>query len=220
MGGFRSDMSGAKALYLEELCKATGNSFIRFDYSGHGESDGEFEKCTIGKWKKDALQIIEELTNDEIIIIGSSMGGWIGLLAALEVKKRVKGFIGIAAAPDFTEDLIWNEFDEFTQKKLERDGLVLMPNCYDDQEPYPITQELIEEGRKHLLLRGEIKLNCPIRLLQGMDDEDVPYETAGSIAECLTSKDVEVHLIKNASHRFSEPENLELLKNTLLELLK
>lgn len=217
--GFRSDMEGSKATFLEEVCKELGLSFVRFDYSGHGESEREFEDCTIGTWKEDAIKVLDELTTGPQILVGSSMGGWISLLAALERKKKVKAIIGIAAAPDFTEDLLWDKFDEFRQKKLEVDGVIKIPNCYDDEEPYPITLKLVEEGREHLLLRGEIDLTCPVRLLHGMDDEDVPYETACDLAEMLKSDDVEVHLIKNAGHRFSEPEQLELLKKTLISLV-
>ena len=219
LSGFRSDMEGNKALYLEGVCKNLKLGFIRFDYSGHGKSGGKFEDCTIGTWLKDALKVIDELTSGEVILVGSSMGGWIALLAALKRKKRIKALIGIAAAPDFTEDLIWQKLDEFSKHKMLRDGVLKMPNCYDDGEPYPITQKLIEEGRKHLLLRGKINLTCPIRLLHGMADEDVPFETSVKIAQNVKSKNVEVHLLKNSGHRMSEPNELELLKQNLLSIL-
>lgn len=219
LSGFRSDMKGNKAVYLEGICKKLGLGFVRFDYSGHGQSDRDFRDCTIGMWVKDALAVIDELTTGKIILVGSSMGGWIALLAALKRKSRVKGIVGIAAAPDFTQDLIWEELDEFSRHKMLRDGVLMMPNCYDDKQPYPITLKLIEEGRKHLLLKKPINLNCPIRLLQGMKDEDVPYKTASMIAAQVKSKNVEVHLLKNSGHRMSEPHELELLKTKLLELI-
>ena len=218
-GGFRSDKEGSKALFLEELCKELGHAFIRFDYFGHGESHGDFVDGTIGQWKDDVIKVLDELTEGPQIIVGSSMGGWLTLLAAKERPKKVKSLIGIASAPDFTEELLWQAFDEFRQKKLEKEGVIQIPNCYEDEEPYPITIKLIEEGREHLLLEDEIKINCPIRLLHGMDDEDVPYEYSTSIAEMVTSDDVEVHLLKDAGHRMSGEKELALLKETLLSLL-
>lgn len=217
--GFRSDMEGTKAVFLEGVCKELGLSYVRFDYSGHGKSGGVFEECTISTWKADALKVIDELTEGELILIGSSMGGWIMLLAALERKSRVKAMLGLAAAPDFTEDLIWAGLDEFSQHKILRDGVLQMPNCYDDGAPYPITLKLIEEGRSHLLLRDKIALTCPMRLIHGMQDEDVPFGTAYEIAKAVESTDIEIHLIKNGGHRLSEPHDLELIKKTLLELI-
>jgi pimeloyl-ACP methyl ester carboxylesterase len=219
MSGFRSDMEGSKAVFLEGVCKKLGLGYVRFDYSGHGKSCGSFEDCTIGTWKADALKVIDELTTGKIILVGSSMGGWVALLAALKRKSRIKAIIGIAAAPDFTEDLIWQQLDEFSKHKMLRDGVLMMPNCYDDKKPYPITLKLIEEGRKHLLLRKPINLTCPMRFLHGMADEDVPYKTSAKIAELVKSKDVKVHLLKKSGHRMSEPKELELLKQSLLELI-
>jgi len=219
LSGFKSDMEGAKALFLESVCQESGNAFIRFDYSGHGKSGGKFEDGTIGQWKNDALKIIDELTKGPLVLVGSSMGGWIMLLAALARPERIKGLVGIAAGPDFTEDLVWNQFSEKQKHEMSETGQVMIENCYDDKEPYQITQNLIEEGRKHLLLQNKIAITCPVRLIQGMKDEDVPYQTAMRIAEKLESEDVEVHLVKNGNHRMSEPENLELLKKTLLAII-
>lgn len=217
--GFRSDMEGTKALYLEDICKEIGQSFIRFDCSGHGKSGGDFKDGTIGQWKNDALKIIDELTDGPVILVGSSMGGWLALLVALERKEKIKAIIGIAAAPDFTEDLMWKALNPKQQKQVIEEGVTLIPNCYDDQEPYPITKNLIEEGRNHLLLQKSINLSCPVRLIQGMKDEDVPYQTANRIAEELVSDDVEISFVEDGDHRMSSPENLELLKYTLLDII-
>ena len=219
LSGFKSDMEGAKALFLESVCKELGQAFIRFDYSGHGKSGGNFAQGTISQWKTDALQIIDELTQGPLILVGSSMGGWIMLLAALARPQRVKALIGIAAAPDFTEDLIWNLFSDEQKRELEKTGQVMIKNCYEDEEPYPITKTLIEDGRKNLLLKNKIPLSCSVRLIQGMKDEDVPYQISLRLAEQLTTEDVEVHLVKNGRHRMSETENLKLLKTVLLSIL-
>ena len=234
-GGFKSDMTGTKAVFLESVCKEIGQGFVRFDYSGHGSSGGKFEDGTIGLWLSDALKVIDELTSGEIILVGSSMGGWIALLAAIARPERVKGIVGVASAPDFTEDLIWNALSEKQKQEVLQNGKTMIPNCYADQAPYPITLELIEEGRKHLLLtphaaldaasktphqvRGVIAVNCPIRLIHGMMDEDVPYQYSEKIANAVTSQNVEVTYIKNGNHRLSEPKNLQLLKEKLLGII-
>ncbi len=218
-GGFRSDMSGSKALFLESLCRELGLSFLRFDYSGHGESEHDFADCTISDWRADTLLALDELTQGEQIIIGSSMGGWLALHAAISRPERIKALVGIAAAPDFTEDLMWNGFDDFTRKKIIRDGQLITPNCYEGEEDYIITHKLIEDGRKNLLLGAPMEINCPIRLLHGMADEDVPHEYASKIAEKITSDDVQIHLLKNSGHRMSAPNELQLLRETLISLL-
>ncbi len=218
LSGFKSDMEGAKALFLESVCREIGHAFIRFDYSGHGKSEGKFEDGTIGQWKNDALKIIDELTEGPLILIGSSMGGWIMLLAALARPERIKALIGIAAAPDFTEDLMWNALDKEQRAELKTTGKVMIADCYGNA-PYPITKNLIEEARNHLLLKSPIDITCPVRLLQGMKDEDVPYQTASQIKERLKSNDVEITLVEGATHRMSEPENLELLKSTLMAII-
>ena len=219
MGGFRSDMTGSKALFLEQTCQELGLGFLRFDYSGHGESDGDFATHTISDWRADALLAFDELTEGEQIIIGSSMGAWLGMHTAIARPERVKAFIGIAAAPDFTEDLIWDKFDNFTREKIQRDGFINMPNCNDGEEPYHITMRLIEDGRKNFLLDAPININCPVRLLHGMADEDVPYTITTKIADKLTSNDVEVHLVKNSTHRMSEAQDLQLLCEALMKLI-
>jgi len=208
--GFKSDMEGGKALALETHCRARGQAFTRFDYRGHGESSHAFEDGTIGKWAADAVAIIDRVTEGPQILVGSSMGGWIMLLAALARPERVAGLVGIAAAPDFTEDLIWQAFDADQRAAMERDGYVEVQNCYDD-EPYRIARPLIEDGRQHLLLRSAIGLDVPVRLIQGMLDEDVPWRTALAIQEKIVSDDVDVVLVKDGGHRLSEPQDLDRL---------
>lgn len=212
--GFKSDMTGGKALALEEYCRIQKRPFLRFDYQGHGESSGNFEEGCIGDWTKDALLALDELTEGPQILVGSSMGGWIMLLTALARKERVAGLIGLAAAPDFTEDLIWGVFDDGQKAAMEHDGCVKIPNCYDE-EPYYITRKLIEDGRNQLLLRDRIALDVPVRLIQGMKDEDVPWDTALKISDCLETNDVEVQLVKDSGHRLSEPHDLARLCRTL-----
>jgi pimeloyl-ACP methyl ester carboxylesterase len=217
LGGFHSDMTGSKAAYLAEWCAARGRAFLRFDYSGHGISGGRFEDGTIGRWAADAATILREQTQGPQILIGSSMGGWIALLLAMREPERVAGLIGIAAAPDFTEELMWAQFPASVRDQIQRDGCWMRPSAYGDN--YPITRALIEDGRKHLILGGAIALDVPIRLLHGQDDPDVPWGHSLRIAACVTGQDVEVTLVKGGDHRLSTPENLALLGRTLGALL-
>jgi pimeloyl-ACP methyl ester carboxylesterase len=217
LGGFHSDMTGSKAAYLAEWCAARGRAYLRFDYSGHGASGGRFEDGSIGRWTVDAAAVLGELTEGPQILVGSSMGGWIALLLALRHPERVAGLIGIAAAPDFTEELMWAQFPEAVRDQIQRDGAWMRPSAYGGD--YPITRALIEDGRKHLILSGPIALGQPIRLLHGQDDPDVPWQHSLRIAERITSQDVEVTLIKGGDHRLSTPENLALLGRTLGALL-
>lgn len=216
--GFKSDMNGGKALALEDHCIEQGRAFLRFDYQGHGESSSEFEEGSIGQWADDAVAVLDGIAEGPQILVGSSMGGWIMLLVALKRKERIAGLLGLAAAPDFTEDLIWDAFDEGQLAAMERDGRVEIPNCYDE-EPYHITKQLVDEGRNQLLLRDRIDLNVPVRLIQGMRDEDVPWETALKLSECLVTDDVEVQLVKDGGHRLSEPHDLARLCQTLDSLI-
>jgi pimeloyl-ACP methyl ester carboxylesterase len=218
LGGFMSDMQGTKAVELERYCRAMGRAFIRFDYQGHGESSGNFADGTIGSWAEDALAVFDECTEGPQILVGSSMGGWTMLLTALARPKRVAGMVGIAAAPDFTEDLMWNRFDDVIRGTLERDGVYYEPSEYGD-EPYTITNALIEDGRNHLLLRRPISLHCPVRLLHGMRDDSVPWMTSSRIAEKLLAEDVRIFLIKDGDHRLSRDQDIARLKLTLDELL-
>ncbi len=219
LGGFMSDMTGTKAMALEDHCRDRGLVYLRFDYLGHGQSSGAFTDGTIGRWAADAIAVIDELTTGPQVLVGSSMGGWIMLLAALARPERVVGLLGLAAAPDFTEELIRQGLDDGQRAALRDHGVVTMPSDYDDT-PYPITRALIEEGRDHLLLGGPIALGCPVRLLQGMADRDVPWKTALTLAEKLAGDDVEVTLIKGGDHRLSEPQDLARLGRTLDALIE
>ena len=219
LGGFMSDMTGTKAMALEDHCRDRGLAFLRFDYLGHGQSSGAFTDGTIGRWADDAVAVIDELSTGPQVLVGSSMGGWIMLLAALARPERVVGLLGLAAAPDFTEELIRQGLDDGQRAALLEDGVITMPSDYDDT-PYPITRTLIEEGRDHLLLGGPIALSCPVRLLQGMADRDVPWRTALTLAEKLAGDDVEVTLIKGGDHRLSEPQDLMRLGRTLDALIE
>ncbi|NQU61813.1 MAG: alpha/beta hydrolase [Rhodospirillales bacterium] len=216
--GFKSDMTGGKALALEEFCQARGQAFLRFDYFGHGASSGDFEDGTIGRWAEDAVLAIDKLTEGPQVLVGSSMGGWIMLLAALARPDRIAGLVGTAAAPDFTEDLLDDQFSAEQKKQMDQQGFVEIPNCYDE-EPYRITKALLDDGRNHLLLGGEIPLDCPVRLIHGDKDEDVPWRTALKIAEKLRATDVETLLVKNGDHRLSEPHDLNRLCKTVERLL-
>ena len=210
-GGFRSDMTGTKALALEALCAQGGRAFTRFDYTGHGASSGDFEDGTIGAWADDAVSIIDHVTEGPLALVGSSMGGWIMVLAALARPERVKGLVGIASAPDFTEDLMWSGATATERRLLEETGRWEQPSDYSE-EPYVVTHRLIEEGRRHLLLRGPIALRCPVHLLHGQRDPDVPWETSLRLAERLEAEDVTIELIKAGDHRLSTPEHLDRIR--------
>jgi pimeloyl-ACP methyl ester carboxylesterase len=218
-GGFHSDMTGTKAAALDRFCAERGLGFLRFDYSGHGESSGDFIDGSISRWTADALAAFDALTEGPQILIGSSMGGWIMLLVALARTARVKALVGIAAAPDFTEELIWNALSETERERLMRDGRIEQPSDYAP-EPYVITRKLIEDGRRHLQLGRRIPLTMPVRLLQGMADPDVPFGTAQRLAEQLDSQDVTVTLVKDGDHRLSRPRDLERLTATIDALLQ
>jgi pimeloyl-ACP methyl ester carboxylesterase len=214
--GFASDMAGTKATTLAEACAAHGRAMLRFDYSGHGISAGRFEDGTIGRWRDDALAVIDHATEGPLILVGSSMGGWIALLAALARPGRLAGLVGIAAAPDFTEDLMWAAMTPAEQARLMAEGMVEAPSEYGP--PLRITRALIEDGRHHLLLRAPIPLACPVRLLHGQRDPDVPWETALRLADRLESEDVRVVLLKDGDHRLSRPADLALLCGLALRL--
>ena len=216
--GFRSDMTGGKALAVESLCRAQGRAFVRFDYTGHGESSGAFVDGTIGRWAEDALLVLDRVAQGPQILVGSSMGGWIALLLARARPGKIVGLVGIAAAPDFTEDLVHDVLDSDAKELLARDGQIVMPSAYDP-EPCIITRRLIEEGRQHLLLGGPIAIDAPVRLIHGLEDHDVPWRTSLRIAERLTSADVEVTLVKNGRHRLSEPADLTRLSAIVAALL-
>ena len=206
-GGFRSNMAGTKALALEAHCTAAGRAFTRFDYRGHGESDGAFTDGTIGGWLEDTLAVLDEVTCKPVVLVGSSMGAWIALLAAQVRPDRVKAIVLVAPAVDFTETLIWERLPAADRAILERDGVWLRQSDYAE-EPDQITLELIEEGRNHLLLGRPIEFDGPVRILHGMADETVPWRFAIRVAEALTGGDVIVTLVKNGDHRLSDEENL------------
>ena len=216
--GFKSDMQGEKGTHLARFCAARGQAMLRFDYSGHGASDGTFTEGCIGDWAKDALAVIDREAEGQLVLVGSSMGGWIALLVARERPDRMAGLIGIAAAPDFTEALMWQAMPPAEQQRLLREGSLTVESAYDS--PLVITRRLIEDGRQHLLLGGPIAVSCPVRLLHGQRDPDVPWETALRIAERLVGTDVRVTLIKDGEHRLSRPQDLALLSATLDQLLE
>ena len=215
--GFRSDMTGDKAHSLAELCAERGQAVLLFDYSGHGASSGAFTDGTVGRWTADALAAIDALTTGPLVLVGSSMGGWIALLVALARRERVAGLVGVAAAPDFTEALMWQAMLPAEREELAASGVLLVPSEYG--EPTPITLALIEDGRDHLLMGGAIPLTCPVRLLHGQADADVPWETSLRLAERLDSPDVQVVLVKGAGHRMSRPSELLLLRSAVVDLL-
>ncbi|MEM7041775.1 MAG: alpha/beta hydrolase [Pseudomonadota bacterium] len=206
-GGFKSDMTGSKALSLEKFFTDEGRAFTRFDYTGHGGSSGDFEDGTIGAWADDAIAIIDKVTEGPLILVGSSMGGWIMVLAALARPERVKALVGIAAGPDFTEDLIWAGAKPAQRHILMSTGRWEQPSTYSD-EPYVITRRLIEDGRDHLVLRSPIPFHGPVYLLHGQVDPDVPWQTSLRLADAFQSDDVTVELIKAGDHRLSKPHEL------------
>ena len=218
LGGFNSDMTGTKAIHLEAFCQRMGVRFLRFDYSGHGQSSGNFADGTIGTWKRDALDMLDTIAPGKNILVGSSMGGWLTLLAALERPENVVGLVGIASAPDFTETLIWRPSTVMQKEQWHKEGVIHIPDCYG-KKPYPITYKLIEEGRNHLLLTDKILLDIPVRLIHGMKDGDVPFQVSMQLAERLASTDIIVTLIKDAVHRLSEPEQLEIIEKTVNSLV-
>lgn len=212
-----SDMTGSKALALDAYASTQGRNFVRFDYQGHGASSGRFEGGTIGRWAEDAITVIDELTEGPQILVGSSMGGWIMLLAARARPDRVAGLVGIAAAPDFTETLMWNAFGPDIRETLGREGVYYQPSDYGEA-PYPITMQLIEDGRRHLLMDRPIPITCPVRLIHGTADPDVPYTLSLELMEKLESDDVEVTLVKGGGHRLSEPHDLTRMTATVAAL--
>lgn len=214
LGGFKSDMEGSKALHLEAWAKATGRQFLRFDYRGHGQSSDEFENGCIGDWADDAVEAISRLTTGPQILIGSSMGGWISLLVSRVLRPRIAAFIGIAAAPDFTEGGMWAEMSEAERETLMEEGRIERPSEYSD-EPYVFTKKLIEDGRDHLVLRSPVSFAGPVRLLQGTADADVSTETALRLLDHIEGPDVRLTLVQGADHRFSGERELALLIETV-----
>lgn len=215
--GFRSDMTGDKATALAAFCAERGHAMLRFDYSGHGASSGAFIDGTIGAWARDTLAAIDALTTGRLLLVGSSMGGWIALLTALARPERIAGLVGLAAAPDFTQRLMWDAMTPAEQATLQRDGVLHVPSQYG--EPISITHRLVQDGARHLVLTGHIPIRCPVRLLHGQADPDVPWSFALRIAEQLETPDTRVILIKDGDHRLSRPADLILLRQTVTALL-
>lgn len=218
LGGFKSDMQGTKAVWLEAWARAKGRAFLRLDYGGHGESDGAFADGCIGDWAEDAARVIEAATTGPVVLVGSSMGGWIAcLLARRWGPSRVAGLVGIAAAPDFTEVGFWADFDASQRETLLRDGQIALPSEYG--APYILTRKLIEDGRNHLILNAPLPLPFPVRLLQGTADADVPVQWALNLLDHASGEDIRLTLVKGADHRFSTPDCLDLIGQAVDEVL-
>jgi len=218
LGGFMSDMTGTKARTLDAFCAARGQAYLRFDYFGHGASSGAFADATVGRWKDDALAVLDQLAEGPQVLVGSSLGGWLMLLTALARPERVAALVGIAAAPDATEELMWARFPPPVRDEIMRAGAARLPSEYSP-DGYVFTRTLIEDGRRHLIMRGPIPITCPVRLLHGMKDPDVPWQTSLALAERLASRDVEVTLLKDGDHRLSTESDLALLTRTLAAVL-
>ena len=222
LGGFNSDMQGTKALALDAWGAEHGRACVRFDYSGHGESGGAFSDGTIGRWLEESVAVFEQFCAGPQVVIGSSMGGWMALLLAREMAKRpqgrasLAGLVLIAPAPDFTEQLMWNGFSPDIKHEIETKGVWLRPSQYG--EPYPITRALIEEGRNHLVLGRAIEIGCPVRILQGAQDPDVPWRHAFALAHRLPSDDVVLTMIQDGDHRLSRPQDIARLIAAVAEI--
>jgi len=224
LGGFNSDMKGTKAIALDAWAIDHGRACVRFDYSGHGESGGKFIDGTIGRWLEDSVAVFQQFCSGPQVVIGSSMGGWMALLLAREIAKRapsrasLAGLVLIAPAPDFTEELMWKGFSPEVRAEIETTGVWLRPSPYDDGAPYPITRALIEEGRNHLLLGSQIDVGCPVRILQGAQDPDVPWKHAFALAHRLPSEDVVLTMIQDGDHRLSRPQDIARIIAAVAEM--
>lgn len=218
LGGFRSDMTGTKAQALESWAQRSGRGFVRFDYSGHGQSSEAFTDGCIGDWANDAMAVIRDLTRGPQVLVGSSMGGWIALLVAKRMPARVAGLVTIAAAPDFTEDSMWAGFSNAQRDRLMTRGQIELPSDYDDG-PYVITRELIEDGREHLVLRSPLRLPVPVRFLQGTADTSVDMSVALRLFGHAEGPDLRLTAVKGADHRFSTPACLALIEQSVAEVL-
>ena len=222
LGGFNSDMKGTKALALDAWAAEHGRGCVRFDYSGHGESGGAFADGTIGRWLEESVAVFGQFCSGPQVVIGSSMGGWMALLLARELGKRpdsrasLAGLVLIAPAPDFTELLMWNGFSPEVKRQIETSGVWLRPSEYG--EPYPITRALIEEGRNHLLLGSAIEVGCPVRILQGAQDPDVPWQHAFALAHRLPADDVVLTMIQDGDHRLSRPQDIARMLAAVAEI--
>jgi pimeloyl-ACP methyl ester carboxylesterase len=222
LSGFNSDMRGTKAIALDAWATERNRACVRFDYSGHGESGGAFVDGTIGRWLEETVAVFEQFCAGPQVVIGSSMGGWMALLLAREMARRparrasLAGLVLIAPAPDFTEELMWKGFSPEARHQIETDGVWLRPSAYG--EPYPITRALIEEGRNHLLLGGSIDVGCPVRILQGAQDPDVPWQHAFALAHRLPADDVVLTVIQDGDHRLSRPQDIARIIAAVAEI--
>ena len=217
LGGFMSDMEGTKAVALEAWAQAQGRAFLRFDYSGHGQSSGAFQEGCIGEWAEDALAVIEALTDGPQVLVGSSMGGWISLLLTQRAPEKVAGLVGIAAAPDFTEDSMLAGFSPQQMVELNETGVVMLPSDYG--APYPITSKLIEDGRHHLVLRKPLPVPFPVRFLQGTDDGSVKQSVALTLLDHADGGDVRLQFVKGADHSFSTPDCMTIIQDAITDVL-
>lgn len=216
LGGFHSDMTGTKATFLEDQCTRRHQSYVRFDYTGHGQSSGKFEEGNISAWLGDAEAVLENLTTGPQILVGSSMGGWIALLLALKRPERLKGLVLLAPAPDFSEDIYYEEFGEEERRHLALKGTVYRASDYG--EPYPLTKQLFEDAKKHLLLDRRHLLYMPLRIIHGKEDPDVPWEKSEEIMERFISPDAKIYWVEDGDHRLSRPEDLAVLDEIIVEL--
>ena len=222
LGGFKSDMQGTKAIALDAWAAERNRACVRFDYSGHGESGGDFIDGTIGRWLEESVAVFEEFCAGPQVVIGSSMGGWLALLLARELARRqatrasLAGLVLIAPAPDFTEELMWKSFSPQARQEIENRGVWLRPSEYG--EPYPITRHLIEEGRRHLMLGSAIEVGCPVRILQGAQDPDVPWRHAFALAHRLPADDVVLTVIQDGDHRLSRPQDIARIIAAVAEM--
>jgi len=222
LGGFKSDMQGTKAMALDEWAGSQKRACVRLDYSGHGESGGDFVDGTIGRWLEESLAVFEQFCEGPQVVIGSSMGGWMALLLAREISKRpaprasLAGLVLIAPAPDFTEELMWKGFSPEIRREIESKGVWLRPSEYGD--PYPITRNLIEEGRNHLLLGSAIEVGCPVRILQGAQDPDVPWRHVFALMHRLPADDVVLTMIQDGDHRLSRPQDIARIIAAVAEI--
>jgi pimeloyl-ACP methyl ester carboxylesterase len=215
LGGFRSDMAGTKAQALADWALAQGRAYVRFDYSGHGESGGDFAQGTITAWRTDALAVLDDLTEGPLVLVGSSMGGWIACLTAMVRADRIAALVLVAPAPDFTEKLMAPEMDAAAREAIRRHGVWMRPSDYGD--PYPITAGLLEDGARWSILPGPIPITTPVRILQGGDDPDVPWRHALELAHAINSQDVVFTLIKDGDHRLSRPQDIARLIETVAQ---
>ena len=217
LGGFKSDMTGSKASAIAEWAATAGRSYVRFDYSGHGASDGAFEDGTIGRWIADALAVIDAKTRGRLILVGSSMGGWIAAHCALRLKGRIAGIVFIAPALDFTEELLWRELGLQDRETLVETGRLEVASGYDDEKTV-FTRALVEDGRRQALLDKPIEITAPIRIIQGMGDANVPWMHATRFAEKIVAEDLVITLIKNGDHRLSKPQEIAIILDAIKSL--